>query len=70
MELGFLEYLIIGGYLYTTAVFVWFTRKWDRVVANHLEHIKTEIKALALAAAQTVIDEALTKIRLDKLEKK
>ena len=68
--MDFRDYLLVGSYLYTTAVFVWFTRKWDRVVANHLEHIKAEIKALVLAAAQTVIDEALTKIRLDKLEKK
>ena len=37
--MGLIETLAVGSYIYTTAVFVWFSRKLDAVVTNHLKHL-------------------------------
>jgi len=51
--MGFLETLIVGGYVYTTGVFVWFTRKLDALAHNHLKHLVDKaVKEALLARSQ------------------
>ena len=49
--MGLIETLVVGGYVYTTAVFVWFSRKLDAVVTNHLKHL-----------VKKAVEEALSKM--------
>ena len=37
--MGLLETLIIGCYVYSTAIFVWFQKKIDTLTTNHLKHL-------------------------------
>lgn len=37
--MGLLETLIIGAYVYSTAIFVWFQKKIDTLTTNHLKHL-------------------------------
>jgi len=37
--MGLLETLIIGAYVYSTAIFVWFQKKYDKLATNHLQHL-------------------------------
>ena len=37
--MGLLETLVIGGYVYTTGVFIWLNKKLDRMATNHLQHL-------------------------------
>ena len=51
----FLETLILGSYLYTTAVFVWFT-KWERQrVTNHLAHLTVQMKEVVATSVTAAI---------------
>lgn len=44
--MGFLETLVIGSYLYTTATFLYFRRKIDVILSNHLKAIETRLDKL------------------------
>lgn len=37
--MGFLETLVVGSYLYSTAIFLYFRRKIDTILSNHLKSI-------------------------------
>jgi len=41
-----LDTLAIGSYLYTTAVFLYFRRKIDTILANHLKTIEKRLDQL------------------------
>lgn len=36
--MGLFESILLGSYMYTTAVFVWFQRKYEQLYHNHLAH--------------------------------
>jgi len=31
--------LVLGSYMYTSAVFIWFQKKYDKLATNHLKHL-------------------------------
>jgi hypothetical protein len=41
--MGFLETVVIGGYLYTTGVFLWLQDKVSKINRNHLKHAEAAI---------------------------
>jgi hypothetical protein len=41
--MGLLETLVIGGYLYTTGVFLWLQDKYTKITGNHLKHAEKAI---------------------------
>ena len=66
--MNLIETLLLGSYLYTTAVFIWFT-KWERQrVTNHLEHLALEMKAIIATAVQAALDAKLLTQRVSDLE--
>lgn len=43
--MGLLETLVVGAYVYSTGIFIWFERRINRLVTNHLRHlISAEVK--------------------------
>lgn len=44
--MGFLETLVIGSYMYSTAIFLYFRRKIDTLVSNHLKTIDKRLDKL------------------------
>ena len=52
--MGLIETLAVGSYIYTTAVFVWFSRKLDAVVTNHLRHLVNQAVTEALLSRSKV----------------
>ena len=66
--MNLIETLLLGSYLYTTAVFIWFT-KWERQrVTNHLEHLATEMKLIVATAVQADLAAKLLTQRVTDLE--
>ena len=66
--MNLIETLLLGSYLYTTAVFIWFT-KWERQrVTNHLEHLALEMKSIIATAVQAALDAKLLTQRVADLE--
>ena len=66
--MNLIETLLLGSYLYTTAVFIWFT-KWERQrVTNHLEHLALEMKLIIATAVQAALDAKLLTQRVSDLE--
>lgn len=41
--MGLLETIMIGSYMYTTGVFLWFQRKYERLRDNHLKHTEVAL---------------------------
>jgi hypothetical protein len=44
--MGLIETLVLGGYLYTTAAFVWLERKIATLHSNHIKHIHERLDEL------------------------
>lgn len=42
--------LLIGGYVYTTGVFLWFQRKYERLRDNHIKHVEERLRRLEQCA--------------------
>lgn len=41
--MGLIETLLVGGYLYTTGVFLWLQDKLQKLSNNHLKHAEDAI---------------------------
>ena len=44
--MGLIESLLLGGYVYTTGVFLYFRRRIDTLVGNHIQSLEARIAEL------------------------
>ena len=56
--MGLLETLVIGGYLYTTGVFLWLQDKLTKIRTNHLQHTEDALN-------ETRVHVGLPPVKLD-----
>jgi hypothetical protein len=45
-----LHTIVLGSYVYTTGVFLWFQRKYEMLAKNHLRHLEDRVRVLEKAA--------------------
>lgn len=44
--MGLLETLLIGSFMYTSALWRWTYKKFEQITGNHLKNLEARVKAL------------------------